>query len=75
MFKKFLLLCVCILVVASAAIFYVKSELDSYLSQTVRIQEPTLVTIKSGTSVGSLLNRFEQQQWIDSSISKNGCLD
>ncbi|WP_261815631.1 endolytic transglycosylase MltG [Vibrio gallicus] len=70
MFKKFLLLCVCILVVASAAIFYVKSELDSYLSQTVRIQEPTLVTIKSGTSVGSLLNRFEQQQWIDSSISK-----
>lgn len=66
MFKKLLLLCVCLVVVAAGAVFYVKNQMDTYLGQTVSIQEPTLVTIESGTSFNSILRRFETDNWIQS---------
>jgi UPF0755 protein len=65
-FKKFITLCFIGIIVASSGLFFVWKQVNSYLSQTVKIEQPSLVTIESGTSFSSLLHRFEQDGWIES---------
>ncbi|MPW35347.1 endolytic transglycosylase MltG [Vibrio sp. B1Z05] len=67
MLKKIITLCVLFVVLASAGLFYVWNQLNSYMNQPLQIEEPTLITIKSGTSFNSLLRQFENNQWVDAS--------
>ncbi|MEZ9784736.1 endolytic transglycosylase MltG [Vibrio breoganii] len=67
MLKKIITLCIICILLAGAGLFYVWNQLDGYVNQSVKIDEPTLVTIESGTSFNSLLNRFEKDGWIEPS--------
>lgn len=65
MFKKFLILCFVGIIMAASGLFIAWNQVNAYLSQTVQIEEPTLVTIEPGTSFSSILKRFEGDGWIE----------
>lgn len=65
MLKKIITLCIICILLVGAGLFYVWNQLDGYINQPVKIDEPTLVTIESGTSFNSLLARFEKDGWVE----------
>ncbi|USD64407.1 endolytic transglycosylase MltG [Vibrio sp. SCSIO 43136] len=64
MLKKLFIAIVLMAVVAAGGVFYAKQQVEVYVNQPVSIDEPTLITVKSGTSFHGLLNQFEQENWI-----------
>ncbi|GAD88304.1 hypothetical protein VHA01S_004_00780 [Vibrio halioticoli NBRC 102217] len=67
MLKKIITLCVLLVVLAGGGLFYVWNQLTSYMNQPLQIEEPTLITIKPGTSFNSLLRRLENNDWVQPS--------
>ncbi|OBT08514.1 ABC transporter substrate-binding protein [Vibrio sp. UCD-FRSSP16_10] len=66
MLKKVMTLCLLLAVLVGAGLFYTWNQLTSYVNQPILLDQPTLLTIKSGTSFNTLLNRLESNGWIES---------
>ena len=64
MLKKILGLAAILAVVATIGLFYLKNDLDNYQTQILKIDEPTLFTLPSGTSLNRTLALLEKEQYI-----------
>ncbi|MDN3682320.1 endolytic transglycosylase MltG [Vibrio tapetis subsp. quintayensis] len=67
MIKKILLLALILTVMALGGAFYVHQQVEQYVNQPVNIEEPTLITVKPGTSFGGLLSQLENSGWVKAS--------
>jgi len=65
--KKFLVVLLCGLVIAGGGFLYVKQQTNEYAEQVIQITEPSLVSIKNGSSFSSVLKQLEAQSWIEPS--------
>ncbi|MGY3569163.1 endolytic transglycosylase MltG [Vibrio paucivorans] len=67
MIKKIATLFIVLAMVAIGGFFYVTNQINSYLDQPVKITEPEIITISSGTSLNGVLNQLAQNEWIETS--------
>lgn len=67
MIKKILLLALILAIMALGGAFYVHQQVEQYVNQPVNIKQPTLVTVKPGTSFGGLLTQLESSGWVKAS--------
>ncbi len=67
MIKKILLLALILAGVAMGGAFYVHQQVEQYVNQPINIEQPTLITVKPGTSFSGLLKQLEKSNWIEAS--------
>ncbi|MDG3087628.1 endolytic transglycosylase MltG [Vibrio hannami] len=67
MIKKLLFLVFIAIALAAGGVFYGLGQVEKYLEQPLNIQQPSIITIKSGTSFQGVLKQLEANQWIEPS--------
>ncbi|WP_165311856.1 endolytic transglycosylase MltG [Vibrio ziniensis] len=65
MIKKLSFLIVVLILCVAGAYFYVQSQVNSYLTQPLKIEEPQIVTIQSGTSLNRAMSMLVDKKWIE----------
>ncbi|CAM3181420.1 endolytic transglycosylase MltG [Vibrio diazotrophicus] len=65
MIKKLSFLLVVLFLCVAGTYFYVQSEVNSYLAQPLKIEEPQIVTIQSGTSLNRAMSMLVEKNWIE----------
>lgn len=53
--------------IAAGGFLFVQQQTTLYANQTVKLSEPTIITIENGSSFSSVLIQLEREQWIDAS--------
>lgn len=67
MIKKLFILFILAAVSAFGSYIYVTGEVDKHLDQPLKVENPQVFTIKSGTSFNGVLNQFSELGWIEES--------
>jgi UPF0755 protein len=65
--KKLLVLALLSCVVALSGAFYVLNQINAFLDQPFNIEQPTVVTIESGSNINRVLSQFEKDGYIQGS--------
>ncbi|MFV0449664.1 MAG: endolytic transglycosylase MltG [Vibrio sp.] len=67
MIKKLSFLLVILILCVAGAYFYVQSQVNSYLEQPLKIEQPQIVTIQNGTSLNRAMSMLVDKAWIEPS--------
>ncbi|WP_375753373.1 endolytic transglycosylase MltG [Vibrio sp. HN007] len=64
MIKKLVFLVIVAAAIAAGGVFYGMGQVNKYLEQPLELEEPSIITIKSGTSFQGVLKQLEANGWI-----------
>lgn len=65
MIKKLFLALLLLAAIAVGGFFYVKNNVEQFVQQPLRLDEPQLVTVKRGNNLNTIITTFSENDWID----------
>ncbi|MGR5221152.1 endolytic transglycosylase MltG [Vibrio parahaemolyticus] len=65
MIKKLFLALLFLVAIAMGGFFYVKNNVEQFVQQPLRLDEPQLVTVKRGNNLNTIITTFSENDWID----------